>query len=281
VKKSSDVTKTMKAVTFSLAALYLIGQIAGNDSEVCVEGDVKCQESPSWNIYDNHPCNIEILTPDEWSINFPKGFPVFYEKPIILRDPERNRVFQNHTLPENVPYLFGPNRTVTLPKANLFSFPDTEISIEEFIRSPEAKSSDDVESILYMLTNIEDFSDYIPPPSLATAADTRLGIGSLGSGAQWHSHGPGFCEILHGRKHWWLVDSKWHPPYDHTRPSRHWVEYKYSKYLKEDNDKNPLWECTLNAGDAVYFPNRWWHTTVNLDSYVSFVTIFSDMPEES
>jgi Cupin superfamily protein len=270
----------MKAYTFSLA-LFSLGYSAGNENEFCVAGEDNCHPPPSWNIDDNHPCNIEILSPEEWRVTFPDGFPVFYEKPVILRDPERNRVFQNRTLPEHAPFLFGPNRTVTLPKANLFSFPDTEILVEDFIRAPETNSWDDVESVLYMLMNIDDVSDFIPPPSLATAGDTRLGIGSLGSGAQWHSHGPGFCEIMHGRKHWWLVDSDQHPPYDHTKPSRHWVEYQYSKYMNEDNEKNPLWECTLKAGDAIYFPNRWWHTTVNLDAYVSFVTVFSEIPDES
>jgi hypothetical protein len=36
-----------------------------------------------------------------------------------------------------------------------------------------------------MLLSIEALSGYIPPPGKAIIADRRIGIGQLGSGAQW------------------------------------------------------------------------------------------------
>ena len=243
----------------------------GRSSDVCAGGDESsCRPEPTWNIHDDHPCNIEILSPQDFALAFPDGFPTYYEKPFLLRDPQRNTVFQELSKRENVPSLFVGGTTM-LPEANLFSFAKTEVSVKEFANSPEVTSWDYADKTLYMLTSLQDFSAYIPPPGLAKISDTRIGIGSLGSGVQWHSHGPGFCEVTHGRKHWLLTDSVERPPYNHRRPSRHWFEYSFSTY-----QESKIWECTLHAGDAIYFPNKWWHTTVNLDAYTSFVTIFYD-----
>jgi hypothetical protein len=64
---------------------------------------------------------------------------------------------------------------------------------------------------------------------------------------QWHVHGPGFSEAIHGRKHWVL-----YPPsqresdealaipagFDKDESSRQWMEYRYPLA-----DPKPL-ECT-------------------------------------
>mmetsp|Transcript_29650 Transcript_29650/g.71741 ORF Transcript_29650/g.71741 Transcript_29650/m.71741 type:complete len:512 (-) Transcript_29650:66-1601(-) len=39
---------------------------------------------------------------------------------------------------------------------------------------------------------------------------------------------------------------------------------------------SPLpWECTLNPGDLIYFPDMWWHATINLDEYTAFISTFT------
>lgn len=35
------------------------------------------------------------------------------------------------------------------------------------------------------------------------------------------------------------------------------------------------YECTLHPGDAIYFPNQWWHATINLDRYTAFISTFT------
>jgi hypothetical protein len=44
---------------------------------------------------------------------------------------------------------------------------------------------------------------------------------------QWHLHGPGFSETIHGRKHWVLYPPQSKPEYDLNYASRHWMEYVY------------------------------------------------------
>ena len=106
-----------------------------------------------------------------------------------------------------------------------------------------------------------------------------FGIGNVGSGVQWHVHGPGFSEAIHGKKHWILSKDKplnYHP--DQT--SRNWMEYVYTS-LAEDESKSSsppsqkYYECTLHPGDLIYFPDMWWHATINLDRYTAFVSTFT------
>ena len=72
--------------------------------------------------------------------------------------------------------------------------------------------------------------NYELPPCVVCSKDMvalSFGIGNRGSGVQWHIHGPGFSEAVHGRKHWLLYD-RHHPPEFHKdESSRQWMEYKY------------------------------------------------------
>jgi hypothetical protein len=36
-----------------------------------------------------------------------------------------------------------------------------------------------------------------------------------------------------------------------------------------------FYECTLLPGDLLYFPNNWYHATINLDPYTAFVSSFT------
>lgn len=260
----------------TLKTVLLLTLLGGNNvqgdeqEQVCSADDASCHPLPTWDIHKEHPCNIDILTAEEYQKEFPDGkIPLFYDKPIVLRNPEANRVFQDLSSRDKVTDLFE-EATVQLPHADLFSFATNNVTVEDYINSPETSSWEEASRKLYMLTYIKDFSQYNPPPTQADIADSRLGIGALGSGAQWHSHGPGFCEALWGRKHWLLVEPAQQPVYDRKRPSRHWYEYMYANY----SGPSKLWECTIHPGDAIYFPNKWWHTTVNLDMYTAFVSQF-------
>jgi hypothetical protein len=227
------------------------------------------QDSPSsWNIHDEHPCNVPKWTEAEFAARFPNNsFPTLYPEPFIVRN--SNPAFQKETLPENVAKVLGGD-TVELPRSRLYAMGNDTVSVEDYIRSPETTSADKAMDKHYMLIRIDNWTSYQPPPGSANISDQRFGIGAVGSGAQWHVHGPGFCEVLHGRKHWALLESG-KPEYDNQYPSRHWFDYYYAKWSKRDEK---LWECTVGPGDAIYFPNSWWHTTVNLDPYTAFVTNF-------
>lgn len=38
-----------------------------------------------------------------------------------------------------------------------------------------------------------------------------------------------------------------------------------------------LYECVLEPGEMLYFPDKWMHATLNLDSYNLFVSVFLDL----
>jgi hypothetical protein len=222
---------------------------------------------PSWNIHDEHPCNVPKWTEAEFAARFPNNsFPTLFPEPFIVRN--SNAAFQKESQPDSIVQLFGKD-SIDLPFANLFSMAGKTITLEDYIHLPETSSFDKAGEKLYMLTRLDNFTTYKPPPGSANISDQRFGIGAVGSGAQWHAHGPGFCEVLHGRKHWALLESG-APEFDRQYPSRHWFDYLYSKW----DNREKLWECTLGPGDAIYFPNNWWHTTVNLDPYTAFVSTF-------
>jgi hypothetical protein len=79
-----------------------------------------------------------------------------------------------------------------------------------------------------------------------------FGIGNIGSGVQWHVHGPGYSESLHGRKYWILhPPSVVPPPYmnPHEQSSRQWMEQYYYPVVHDHNNNHPTeneswYECT-------------------------------------
>jgi hypothetical protein len=40
------------------------------------------------------------------------------------------------------------------------------------------------------------------------------------------------------------------------------------------------WECTINSGELIYFPDQWHHATINLDRYTVFVSSFTSEHED-
>ena len=144
-------------------------------------------------------------------------------------------------------------------------------------------------------------SQYPLPPCEACTDRKRIalafGIGTRGSGVQWHSHGAGFSHVIHGRKHWMLYPPDMKPKIDPTQSTIDWMDTHYSDLAKvnaiERADRSRFrssegnghrvrrakedalpWECTLEHGDIIYFPDKYYHATINLDFYTVFVTTF-------
>lgn len=118
---------------------------------------------------------------------------------------------------------------------------------------------------------------HLPPCQTCSTTSRELsalsfGIGNRGSGVQWHIHGPGFSQCLHGRKHWVLYPPTTPPLYNVNYTSRFWMEHVYTNLSKEEDLP---YECTLYPGDMIYFPDRWYHATINLDRYTAFISTFT------
>ncbi len=49
------------------------------------------------------------------------------------------------------------------------------------------------------------------------------------------------------------------------------MEYNYTTIAPGSHP----YECTLSPGDVIYFPDMWWHATINVDSNTAFVSTFT------
>uniref|UniRef100_A0A8C5WYH9 Jumonji domain containing 8 n=1 Tax=Laticauda laticaudata TaxID=8630 RepID=A0A8C5WYH9_LATLA len=142
--------------------------------------------------------------------------------------------------------------------------------------------SEEQESILYSETlyffgdnNFTEwgflFKKYNPPPFRipGTTGAYSFGIGGSGSGVPFHWHGPGFSEVIFGRKHWFLYPPEKTPAFHPNRTTLSWFLDKYPSLSPWEK---PL-ECTIHPGEVLYFPDHWWHATLNLDTSV-FISTF-------
>ncbi|KAM6054972.1 jmjC domain-containing protein 8 isoform 3-T3 [Chlamydotis macqueenii] len=90
-----------------------------------------------------------------------------------------------------------------------------------------------------------------------------------GSGVPFHWHGPGYSEVIFGRKRWFLYPPDKTP---HFHPNETTLAWLHRTYPSLPPAERPL-ECTLRPGEVLYFPDRWWHATLNLDTSV-FISTF-------
>uniref|UniRef100_A0A8B9G5A0 Jumonji domain containing 8 n=1 Tax=Amazona collaria TaxID=241587 RepID=A0A8B9G5A0_9PSIT len=115
------------------------------------------------------------------------------------------------------------------------------------------------------------FQQYVPPPFRipGTSLAYSFGIAGSGSGVPFHWHGPGFSEVIFGRKRWFLYPPEKTPHFHPNETTLAWLHHTYPTLPPAER---PL-ECTLRPGEVLYFPARWWHATLNLDTSV-FISTF-------
>jgi hypothetical protein len=295
----------------------------------------------NWDPTALHPCNIKRITQTELIRRFGElGLPNLYPYPlVIVPDGKiRNEDFANLTTQEHLPLNFSPDLNVTLTGSDSLSSHRRTIPLTQYLH--EIINNNGGQTLPDQLGNEtwylfgETFSGEWATflrqynlPSCHSCTELHyqqslialsFGIGNLGSGVQWHLHGPGFSETIHGRKHWVLYPPENRPSYNIDYASRHWMEYTYpslenwttadferenqnhEQYLKQwrrrsldsdsshrkqavsysvDERKRPSkkkpWECTINAGEMLYFPDQWHHATINLSPYTVFVSSFT------
>lgn len=242
----------------------------------------------NWNPADDpHPCNVALqLTLRQVLDRFgPHGIPPLFPNPVVIRASgrTRNENFRNMTSQENLIGNFQDGFQVTLSSSNSLSERRRTIPLVQYINEilVEGEQTPDKLSNESWYLFGETYSDewtrllqhYEPPPCYTCRGGwpvaLAFGIGNRGSGVQWHTHGPGFSETIHGRKHWVLYPPEQPPSFHKDQSSRQWMEKTYVALHEK-----PV-ECTLAPGDLIYFPDRWWHATINLDPYTVFVSAFT------
>ncbi|KAI6214653.1 JmjC domain-containing protein [Aphelenchoides besseyi] len=102
-------------------------------------------------------------------------------------------------------------------------------------------------------------------------AALSFGIANCGTGVPFHYHGPGFSEVIYGAKRWFLTPPDQRPKFDPDKSSLDWFLNNYPKL----NASERPFECTIQSGEAIYFPNHWYHSTLNMKNSVFISTFLS------
>lgn len=268
--------------------------IAADAAASTADDNTTCQSEAStsgWNPKDEHPCTIERMEFEEFEAKFGEdgGLPPLFSKPIVITaetraSKRRNQRIRDLTAKDDILQNFSTNFNVTLSSSNSFSEHRRTIPFAQYLEevathstTPDQRSNETwyLFGETYSTEWKQLLQHYELPPCQACQRDQpdwialSFGIGNSGSGVSWHVHGPGFSEALHGRKHWILQKER--PSFHTDQTSYNWMYYNYSHMAPEDR---PL-ECTLHPGDIVYFPDMWWHATLNMDDYTAFVSTFT------
>ena len=169
-----------------------------------------------------YPCNIRRISYTDLSAIFPPFglVPSLYIEPIIITtESSYNYDFVERTKQTNILHQFPPDFHVRLSSSNSYSSHRRTISLTQYLQ--EAIVEHDLSNKVAKKSNKtwylfgETFSDewkrlldhfILPPCQKCTREFSSLsfGLGGFASGVQWHFHGPGFSEVIHGSKHWIL-----------------------------------------------------------------------------
>jgi len=111
---------------------------------------------------------------------------------------------------------------------------------------------------------------YHAPPHMGAplSTGTSFGIGAGGSGVPFHLHGPVFAEVFHGKKRWFLSPPDLVPSFHPEMTSLDWYHNVYPTLAPH---QMPL-DCTVGAGETIFIPDKWWHSTLNLGETVFLAT---------
>ncbi|XP_024864431.1 jmjC domain-containing protein 8 isoform X2 [Kryptolebias marmoratus] len=210
---------------------------------LCLIYGLRAEDGGGWSLpsdlrlEDEGFCNIDVL--DGSSLSHQDFIDRYaFSRPVVLRGLTDNTKFRFLCSKWSLLAEYS-SRTVRLSTANTYSYRKVDVPFQEFV-------------------------DELLKPQAADA----LGSGP-GTGVPFHWHGPGYSEVIYGRKRWFLFPPDHEPHFHPNRTTLSWVTETYPN-LPED--EAPL-ECTIRPGEVLYFPDRWWHATLNLDLSV-FISTF-------
>ncbi|CAJ0578612.1 unnamed protein product, partial [Mesorhabditis spiculigera] len=224
------------------------------------------------------PCNIERYDADDLSqAEFLKRFA--YSEPIIIYNID-NEEFKLRTERERMLQEWG-EMDIVLNSANTYSYTRVPSSFKEYLEhklKPQNLETLGNET-LYLFGDIDQkawkplLDAYKMPEYTLPGHQPALsfGLAGAGTGVPFHFHGPGFAEVIHGSKRWFLYEYEDRPEFDPDRTTFEWYLKDYPNLPRE---KKPL-ECLLKPGEVIYFPDKWWHATLNCETSVFISTFLS------
>ncbi|XP_054570546.1 jmjC domain-containing protein 8 isoform X3 [Eptesicus fuscus] len=173
-----------------------------------------------------------------------------FSRPVILQGLTDNSRFRALCSRKRLLASFGDN-VIRLSTANTYSYQKVDLLFQEYVEQLHPQD----------------------PTSLGngTTPAYSFGIAGTGSGVPFHWHGPGFSEVIYGRKRWFLYPPEKTPEFHPNKTTLAWLQDTYPALTPS---ARPL-ECTIQAGEVLYFPDRWWHATLNLETSVFISTFLS------
>ncbi|GAB1300732.1 JmjC domain-containing protein 8 [Apodemus speciosus] len=179
-----------------------------------------------------------------------------YLKPVILQGLTDNSKFRALCSRENLLASFG-DTVVRLSTANTYSYQKVDLPFQEYVEQllqPQDPASLGNDTLYFFGDNnftewAPLFQHYSPPPFrlLGTTPAYSFGIA----------------------ERWFLYPPEKTPEFHPNKTTLAWLLEIYPSLVPS---ARPL-ECTIKAGEVLYFPDRWWHATLNLDTSV-FISTF-------
>lgn len=200
-------------------------------------------------------------------------------EPVVVIDARRAReifLFRENTRKATLLRTYG-DREITLSSADTYSSEKRRMTLREYVEKGLKPVSGDAranETFYWFGDHVDDrgtnglselFASYERLAFVPRDADVAysFGIGGPMSGVPLHVHGPGWSETIHGRKLWFLAPPEPAPLFDPNVTAYAWASERVRLGTNGD-----MLQCVVSAGEAIYFPNAWWHATLNLDETV-------------
>jgi len=224
------------------------------------------------------PCNIPLRDNTLSQKEFIQEYA--FSHPVVIRDAANNDLFRALTERAELLKAYG-KYTVRLSAANSFSYEKRDITFLDYCRNHLAPQNINTpgNETFYMFgdNDYKEWEDLLveytsPPYTLPRHLPAlSFGVAGPGSGVPFHFHGPGFAEAIHGRKRWFLTRPDERPEFHPNKTTLQWFLQDYPTIKNQVE----MYECTIRPGEAIYFPDKWWHATLNLDTSVFISTFLS------
>jgi len=200
-------------------------------------------------------------------------------RPVILVGASDNQAITAATSKARLIEDYG-RYVIRLSTANTHSYKKEDTTLSNYIDDvmrPQSLGIKGNETFYWFGDN--NYTEFAPlfsaynPPGFSLPDKTpafSFGVAAVGTGVPFHWHGPGFAEVIHGRKMWFLSPPDLEPKFHPDLPTLHWLLNDFNT-IPEEDPKPSI--CTIEPGEAIFFPDRWWHATLNTRTSV-FISTF-------
>ena len=262
-----------------------------DESEVSEDGGLTSEFDANGSKF-SEICNIKKVEFSSLESTFPNSLvPNLHDYPFIITKVPRSRqeILRRLTAQDTIVVTMD-DVDVTLSSSNSYSerrrTTNLQTYIDEFTQQGIDEGANARESWYFFGETftppwVKLLDSYVLPPCVSCAkrdsAALSFGLGGIYSGVSWHNHGPGFSETIHGSKHWLMYDyadfPNGVPAFDPNQRTLDWIRNQGKNLTEAQRQK--LMQCTVHEGEMIYFPEFWYHATLNLDNYTVFVSSFT------